>query len=47
MVFAGEHLERADQVECLDARLAQHHYRPHDSSVGDRRHGAYAMEPTN
>jgi hypothetical protein len=36
---AGEHLERADQVECLDARVAEDHYRSHASSVRDRRHG--------
>ena len=44
---AGEHLERADQVECLDARIAEDHHRSHVSSVGDRSDGVYAMDPTN
>jgi hypothetical protein len=35
----GEHLERADQVECLDARVAEYHYRSHESSVRDHRDG--------
>ncbi len=33
----GEHLDRADQVESLNARIAEDHYRSHESSVGERR----------
>ena len=32
---AGEHLERADQVEGLDARIAEDHHGAHVFSVGD------------
>jgi hypothetical protein len=31
---AGEHLERADQVKSLDARVSKDHHRSHVSSVG-------------
>ena len=32
---AGEHLERADQIESLDARVAEDDDRSHGFSVGD------------
>jgi hypothetical protein len=44
---AAEHLERADQVESLDARIAEYDDRSHVFSVGDQRRGVYAVVPTN
>ena len=45
---AGEHLRRADQIECLDARISEDQHRPgHESSVGDQTRGVYAVDPTH